>query len=59
MEVVLGQRFRKGRPTQMPPAFAEHEFVCGILGKSPGDSPRMKFSARDVMGWQDYVAEAR
>ncbi len=30
-----------------------YRLVCGILGKSPGDSPRTKFGARDVWDWQD------
>ncbi len=29
-----------------------YRLVCGILGKAPGDSPRRKFSVRDVAEWQ-------
>lgn len=30
-----------------------YRLVCGILGKPPGDSPRTKFNARNVMDWQE------
>jgi small GTP-binding protein len=29
-----------------------YRLVCGILAKAPGDSPRMKFGAREVAEWQ-------
>jgi hypothetical protein len=30
-----------------------YRLVCGILGKSPGDSPLKKFGVRDVAEWQE------
>ncbi|HEX3146520.1 MAG TPA: TIR domain-containing protein [Gemmataceae bacterium] len=29
-----------------------YRLVCGILGRAPGDSPKAKFTARDVHEWQ-------
>ncbi|MGH6935929.1 MAG: hypothetical protein ACRED2_07075, partial [Methylocella sp.] len=29
-----------------------YRLVCGILAKPPGDSPRKKFGARDVVKWR-------
>lgn len=29
-----------------------YRFVCGILGRAPGDAPARRFGARDVAEWQ-------
>jgi small GTP-binding protein len=35
---------------------AFYRFVCGILGKAPGDSPMKKFGVRDVAEWQGTIS---